>query len=151
MMNKQTTPDFVAIARRYEKLPPGPKAELRRVTEPDELALVPALYRLLPGIRTNNQWRRIAFFLPFVRHTDGGVNLGRKLAGKISEERLFQVLRSNEPNDLIQLRRLVQQVRPSADWQKVGEMLFFWNEPNKRRLVEDYFSPDSEPAKEAAS
>lgn len=150
-MSKQPIPDFVALARRYEQLPPGPKAELRRVVRPDDLGLIPAFYRLLSGVRINPQWQRIVYFLPFVHHAEGSSNLGQQLAGRVSEDRLFQVLRSTSPNDLIQLRRLVQQVEPRADWQKFGAMLYFWNESNKRRLVEDYFSPKSELEKDAAS
>lgn len=140
--------DFIAVARRYESLPPGPKAELRRAGKPEDLALIPAFYRLLPGIQTNPQWQRTVFFLPYVRHADKAPRLGQQLhQSGIDEKRLFQVLRSTSPNDLIQLRRLVQQSEPSADWAQLGPMLYFWSEKNKRRLVEDYFTPikDKEP------
>ncbi len=141
-MNKTSNPDFVALARRYGELGSGPKAELRRVARPEDLSLVPAFYRLLPGVQTDKRWRRVVFFLPFVRHADGGPRLGQALkkAG-VNEMRLFQVLRSTPPNDLIQLRRLVQQAEPAVDWQGLGESLFYWNEDRKRRLVEDYFTP----------
>ncbi len=142
MSKTNATPDFVALARRYAELGSGPRAELRRVAEPDDLKLVPAFYRLLPGIQTDVGWRRVVFFLPFVRHADGKLRLGQALkqAG-ISEMRLFQVLRSTGPNDLIQLRRLVQKTEPAVHWQRLGESLFYWNEDQKRRLVEDYFTP----------
>ena len=149
-MSKQSTPDFVALAQRYAELGSGPKAELRRVSKPDDLQLVPAYYRLLPGIHTDSKWRRVVFFLPFVRHGDSVLRLGQALkqAG-ISEMRLFQVLRSTKPNDLIQLRRLVQQAEPAVHWQRLGESLFYWGENQKRRLVEDYFTPIPETKKEA--
>ncbi len=144
--------DFADLARRYEQLGSGPRAELRRASKPDDLALIPAFYRLLPGIQTNASWQRVVFFLPFVRHREQGGKLGQKLkAGGISEPRLFQVLRSTPPNDLIQLRRLVQQVEPSVDWQHLGNTLFYWNEANKRRLIEDYFTPEPKTEKEATS
>lgn len=142
-------PDFVTLKARYEELGAGPRAELRRVARPDDLALIPAFYRLLPGIKTDARWQRIVFFLPFAAHVGQGDSLGRALAGKVKEERLFQVLRSNPPNDLIQLRRLVQQAEPRVDWRKMGKTLWFWGEISKRRLVEDYFSPASKPEKEA--
>lgn len=144
-------PDFVALKARYDDLGAGPKAELRRVTRPDDLALIPAFYRLLPGIQTDSRcrWKRIVFFLPFAAHIEQGSSLGQALAGKVKEARLFQVLRSNPPNDLIQLRRLAQQAEPRVDWQKTGKTLWFWNEISKRRLVEDYFSPASKTEKEA--
>lgn len=141
--------DFVAIVERYDKLSRGQKAELRRATL-DNLATIPAYYRLLPHIKTNKQWDRIVFFLPYMKHANSpeeAKSLGEQLATKISEERLFQVLRSTSPNDLIQLRRLVQQVEPTVDWQAFGEGLFFWNKDKKRRLLEDYFLHYSAPKK----
>jgi CRISPR system Cascade subunit CasB len=143
--------DFVAVARRFKELGSGPKAELRRVAKPDDLLLVPAFYRLLPGVKTNPQWQRVVFFLPFVRHMDSGLALGQQLSGRVTEERLFQVLRSSSPNDLIQLRRLVQQVEPTVNWQCLGESLYFWGEKSKRRLIEDYFTPVPKSEKEAES
>ena len=141
-MSKKSTPDFVALARRYAELGSGPKAELRRVTKPDDLQLAPAFYRLLPGIRTDVRWRRVVFFLPFVRHGDSKLQLGQALKkADIDKMRLFQVLRSTEPNDLVQLRRLVHQAEPAVHWQRLGESLFYWGENQKRRLVEDYFTP----------
>jgi CRISPR system Cascade subunit CasB len=142
-------PDFVALKARYGDLGAGPRAELRRVARPDDLALIPAFYRLLPGIQTDARWQRIVFFLPFAAHVEQGDSLGQALAGKVKEERLFQVLRSNPPNDLIQLRRLVQQAEPRVHWQQMGKTLWFWGEISKRRLVEDYFSPASKTEKEA--
>ena len=141
-MSKQSTPDFAALAQRYAELGSGPKAELRRVSKPDDLQLVPAFYRLLPGIHTDAKWRRVVFFLPFVRHADSKLKLGQTLKkADIDKMRLFQVLRSTEPNDLIQLRRLVQQAEPAVHWQRLGESLFYWGENQKRRLIENYFTP----------
>jgi len=143
--------DFVALVQHYAQLGNGSKAELRRVAKPDDLVLIPAFYHLLPGIRTDKRWQRVVFFLPYITHAENGATLGKQLAGKVSEERLFQVLRSTSPNDLIQLRRLVKQVDPVLDWQKLGAMLFYWNERAKRRLIEDYFLPPVDSKKEAVS
>lgn len=141
--------DFIALARRFKDLPPGPRAELRRVAKPQDLTLIPAFYRLLPGIKTNAQWQRVVFFLPVASHRDKTPGLGQQLAAKsISEARLFQVLRSSTPNDLIQLRRLVQQAEPSVDWQKLGETLYYWGDQKKRHLIEDYFTSQSKSKKE---
>ena len=141
--------NFVDIVERYNKrLSNGQRAELRRATL-ESIASIPAYYHLLPGIRTNSSWDRVVFFLPYVKHSDNAKTLGEQLAKKVSEERLFQVLRSRKPNDLIQLRRLVQQVEPTVDWQQFGKTLFFWNEDKKRRLLEDYFYHYSAPKKGA--
>ena len=132
--------DFNELADRYKKLGNGPRAELRRCARPEDVAMVPAFYRLLPGIKTDGRWQRLVYFLPYVKHLSGNDSLGAQLAkAKVSEKRLFQVLRSQSPNDLIQLRRLVQQAEPALDWQRFGEMLFFWNDDQKHRILEDYF------------
>lgn len=131
--------DYVALFERFKSLSKGHQAELRRVKTPADLALLPAYYRLFPGVKTDIRWQRVAFLLPFVHHKPDGGALGEKLADKISEARLFQVVRSDQPNDLIQLRRLVQQVEPTVNWPRLGETLFFWNDISKRNLLEDYF------------
>jgi len=151
-MTTSSTPDFIAVARRYAQLGAGPKADLRRVAKPDDLALVPAFYHLLAGIHTDARWQQLVFFLPCADHAEHGAGLGQQLAkAGISEARLFQVLRSTTPNDLIQLRRLVQQVQPRVDWQRLGAMLYYWNDRNKRRLIEDYFYPLADTEKDAKS
>jgi len=131
--------DFRAIAEQFEKMGNGPRAELRRCATPDDVAMVPAYYRLFFG-ETDMRHRRVAFFLPFVKHAPNSDSLWAQLGkGKISEQRLFLVLRSESPNDLIQLRRLVQQVEPQLDWAEFGKQLFFWNYDQKRRILEQFF------------
>ncbi len=132
--------DFKSLFDRFDRLGTGPRAELRRCATPQDVALVPAFYRLFSGIKTDTRHQRIAFFLPLAGHVEGGTGMGRQLAkAKISEKRMFQVLRSQPPNDLIQLRRLVQQAEPQLDWQKFGEMLYYWGDEQKRWLMEDFF------------
>ncbi len=142
--------DFVEIAHRFEKLSKGQKAELRRVASPEDVAMIPAFYRLFPGMKTDARWRRLAYFVSYIKHASGSETLGGKLAkADISEARLFQVIRSESPNDLIQLRRLVQQVEPALDWQRLGTALFFWGKKEKQRLLEDYFMNHTEKKEKA--
>ena len=144
-------PDFDDLKARYDDLGAGSRAELRRVARPDDLALTPAFYRLLSGIKADARWQRVVFFLAHVRHANTELRLGQALKlADIDETRLFQVLRSTVPNDLIQLRRLVQQADPAVHWQRLVESLFYWNEDQKRRLVEDYFTPVPKIEKEAS-
>lgn len=141
---------FVEIYHRFETLTDpksekrisGLEAEIRRATDPDNLAEKLLFYRLMnkTTLGTNEKGQRIAFFLPYVKHSKTADSLGKQLADAgISEMRLFQVLRSEEPNDLIQLRRLIEQIKPSLNWQDFGKMLYYWNKEQKRRLLEDYF------------
>ena len=144
-MEQQNIPDFMDIYNTWEQLSPGPKAELRRVSRPEELIEVPAFYRLFCG-KAQSEWekekyQRLIFCLPCIKHTGEEISLGKALArGKgVSEKRLFQVIRSNSPNDMIQLRRILQMIEPSANWPKAAKLLWYWNEHSKRDLLEDYF------------
>ncbi|MFQ5481023.1 MAG: type I-E CRISPR-associated protein Cse2/CasB [Thermodesulfobacteriota bacterium] len=139
---KAIMPNFTALWERYhDVLSAGHRAELRRVRCPDELRDVPALYRLLGGRRPNERWLRVVYMLPYLKHSLNGKSLGAQIAeANVSEARLFQVVRSEEPNDLVQLRRILQQVEPMVNIDKLGPDLFFWdNKRNKQKLVEDYF------------
>ncbi|MEW6380588.1 MAG: type I-E CRISPR-associated protein Cse2/CasB [bacterium] len=134
--------NFAELKTRFDSaLSNGQRAEIRRVRDPDELDWLPSFYRLLPtGAHADRQWRRIIFLLPFARQTDGAASLGAQLAkAKVSEARLFQIIRSNYPNDFLYLRRILQQVQPSLDWQQFGKMLYYWGDNTKRHILEDYF------------
>ncbi len=133
-------PDFVALYERYQQLKPGPKAELKRVANPDDLIEIPAFYRLLQGEHASPSMQRIIFCLPLITHIPDSDSLGQALAkANINEKRLFMVIRSQEPNDLIQLRRLLKLASPTVDWLKMAKTLYFWNDLYKRQLLEDFF------------
>ncbi len=136
-------PDFVALWERYNnnsRMTRGQQAELRRVSEPDDLTLKPALYRLFPGIQPRNQYLRIAFLLPWFAHQPSAASFGAQCAkSNINEARLFQVVRSDEPLDMIQIRRLAIQIKPQVDWSNFGKTIWFWGSHNKRELIETYY------------
>lgn len=136
-------PDFMALYDRYDKTQkqkPGLQAELRRVAQPSDLIEIPAFYRLLQDQKFIDRMQRLVFCLPLVKHQENGDSLGKALAkANINEKRLFMVIRSQEPNDLIQLRRLLRQAEPKVDWVSTAKTLFFWNDQSKRQLLEDFF------------
>lgn len=137
--------DFVKLYEHFKSLKErtsGLEAEIKRVASPAALVEIPSFYRLMAGTGSHKGWQRVVFFLPYVKHKEGADSIGKQLAtGGVNEMRLFQIIRSDSPNDIIQLRRLVQQVKPTVDWQYFGKTLYFWNysDRNKRRLLEDYF------------
>lgn len=144
-MKQQHHPEFMALYHAWEQLPNGAKAELRRVAKPDELLDVPAFYRLFSG-KAHAEWekrayQRLIFCLPYIKHSPDDVGLGKALTkGKeVSEKRLFQVVRADEPNDMIQLRRILQMTEPAANWPKVALSIWYWNDRAKRDLLEDFF------------
>ena len=141
MMSTQPQIEYESFWKSYCALDRGKQAELRRhARKPDDLGELPAYYALFHGIRPSRQHQRVAFFLPVCKHREGAPSIGEQLADrKISEMRIFQVIRSESPNDLIQLRRLCQHIEPEVDWRKFGEMLWYWGDKAKRQLLEDYF------------
>lgn len=133
-------PDFVALAARYKNLTPGQKAELRRLADPEEAGGKPAFYRLFPGQQATPQRQRLAFLLPWAEHRAGAKPLGAQLAqAKVSETRIYQMVRSEPENDLIQLRRLLQHAKPALDWEHFGKTLHYWGAQSKRQILEQFF------------
>lgn len=140
--------DYSELWQHYERLPNGPKADLRRVAGPDQVSLIATGYRLLPGIELSAGWRRLLFCLPWLRHKQGAGSLGAALAkAGIDEQRLFQIVRSEAPNDIVQLRRLLQRAEPLVDVGVVGKQLLYWQDSDKRRLLENYYLAWNEPAR----
>jgi CRISPR system Cascade subunit CasB len=141
-MADQTLPDFEKLLADYQhKLNNGQRADLRRAAEPDDLLDIPAFYFLIQGcgLVPGPQAGRIVYFLPYVGHRKGAKTIGRQMEEqKISETRLFQVIRAEKPEDLVYLRRLSQQMRPDVDWQEFGRMLYYWGKNSKRQLLQDY-------------
>jgi CRISPR system Cascade subunit CasB len=137
-------PDFVDLRQRFRQLGNGPKAELRRVARLDDVASLPAYYRWLGGRPPSRALERIAFLIPFAEHHAEAASIGRQLAkAKISEMRLFQLLRAEPPRDLEHLRRLLRQLHePSLNWRDFGRTLFYWGAISKRGILQDYFTTE---------
>lgn len=147
----ERTDDFMRLYQKWKQLAPGPRAELRRVNSPAELLEIPAFYRLFSGMGSKEwekeAYQRLIFCLPCIKgHTEQIISLGAVLAKKrggsqsaVSEKRLFQVIRSNAPNDMVQFRRILKMVEPTVNWPKAAETLWYWNDRSKRDLLEQYF------------
>ncbi len=143
--------DFMELYKKWQQLTAGQRAELRRVNNPGELLEVPAFYRLFSGMGSKewkkDAYQRLIYCLPCIQaHTDEPVSLGAALAKKrdgghpvVSEKRLFQVIRSNAPNDMIQLRRILKMAEPVINWPRAATTLWFWNDRSKRDLLEQFF------------
>jgi CRISPR system Cascade subunit CasB len=136
-------PDFAEYHARFERLPNGAKAGLRRAAEPDDLRDLPGLYHLFPGSRPSNQETLLAFFLPWCPALNSNTGFMNLCANSISEERIMQIARANPPDDLIALRRLVMQLHPAVGWLDLAPLLWYWGSKktgsSKRRLVEGYY------------
>lgn len=143
-------PNFVALRARYESeaFPTGARAELRRLADPESVALCPALYRLFPSQKPDDRHLRLVFLLPCCKHDARAKSLGAQLAAaKVSEARVLQVARAQAPLDLIQLRRLLAYVEPAVNWSEFGKAIWYWNDLAKRKLIEDYYLAKFAPIK----
>lgn len=154
-MAKET--DFMDLYQAWKSLSNGARAELKRCTKPNDLLEVSAFYRLFGG-RGEKEWQkkayqRLIFCLPCIEHTEQKISLGTALArskkgdrSSVSESRMIQVVRSEEPNDMIQLRRILKQVEPTVNWPLMAKQLWYWdyNERSKRDLLEHFFLNQSE-------
>ena len=160
--------DAMALYRAWDALDNGSSAQLRRVSEPDELRDVPAFYRLVQ----NSGWHdpkqqktllRAVFCLSagknVIKHIEpdsknpNGISLGKALARseKINERRIYQVLRSDWPQDMVQLRRLISHAEPVLHWPSLVAQLQWWTHENnrsRRELLEDFVLalPQNKPA-----
>lgn len=135
-------PNFVHLKQQYDDLPKGAQADLRRVRTPDNIADLPAYYRWLGSIPPSANMQRIAYLMPFVVQNPETQSLGRQLAASnISEMRMFQMLRSEAPRDLENLRRLIIQAKPKLDWREFGKTLYYWGPTSKRRILHNFFTP----------
>ncbi len=147
----------------YQALSNGDKATIRRCVEPDDLLITPSFLRLiretlanfkdpeLVNVRTFfsdlSRSARVVYLLPFIDHRPQGNSLGAAFSKqKISERRLFIVMRSEYPQDLIQLRRLCQQIKDEPlDALKLSKQVFNWgkeknhSEFSKRQLLKDFY------------
>lgn len=140
-------PDFSGFYAAWQRLPTGPRAEIRRVKEPDELLDLPAFYRLVEPFGWNTdlppwerqRWQRLVFLVNHIENK-GEHSLGKALAlsGDINEKRLFQIVRSDYPSDVIQLRRVLKQVEPGVNWKKMAKQIWAWDKYRKRSLMEDF-------------
>jgi len=148
--------DYLKLVERYQQLDNGQKAMLRRATSPDDMMGIAAFYQLISATKFQlkqyeKQAAQLVYFLPWIQQRANGKPLGRSLHEHgISEKRLFLVVRRDPPDDLIQLRRVVQQIKPIAyaDWSELGNLLFYWGKKNKHQLMRDFYIAASPPVQE---
>lgn len=139
---------FITLSEKYLELGNGAKADLKRASAPSDLLSLGAFFRLC-RVETNlPQYARVVFILPWLAHKKD-ITLGELFYSGdgrrgISEARMVQMLRSDWPQDIICLRRMIWQsvgrhAEKGADWSKLGEQLFYWGENNKQRILQDYY------------
>lgn len=152
-LKTKTLPDFIALKQKFDKnLSNGQRAEIRRTSNIEDLELIPAVYHLgyRPLERGHQGLLNVIYFLPYADNLETPQSLGKQLVNsRINETRVFQVIRSESPQDLYYLRRILQQVKPTVNWLDFGKMLYFWNgEYSKKQFLEDYFTAQNSDSKD---
>lgn len=141
--------DAMGLYHAWGKLDSGDSVQLRRVSTPDELRDIPTFYRLVQPFGWNDPQNhypllRMVFCLSagknVVKHTDEKISLGKALAksNKINERRIFQLIRTESPGDMVQLRRLLIHAEPVLNWPLLAKQLIWWGKQDRRQLLEDF-------------
>lgn len=144
---EKTGIDYLDLLKRYEALGNGAKADIKRVASPHDLRYLGTFFRLCESEKNLSQLSRVVFILPWLRHQEGK-RLGRLFnenpKNSVSEARVIQMMRSETPQDLICLRRMIWQVagrhaEKSVDWNILGPQLYYWGDLNKQKILQDYY------------
>lgn len=146
---------FADVRERYEFFSRGEKAQIgKRIGTPEDLALIPAFYKLFPGVTPSAWHYRVAFMVPFIGYSNDGYSLGQYIAAQERlnkagnlERRILQIARAlpNQNQDIIYLRRLMMRFdEPAINWNLSGLAQFFSideekNMNGKKILIEQYF------------
>ncbi|CCP01684.1 CRISPR-associated protein, Cse2 family [Erwinia amylovora Ea644] len=137
--------DAKALYENWLQLDPGSKAKIRRATQPDDLMDIPAFYLLVAPFGWPQQryaLLRMVFCLSAGKirpSEDDKQSIGRVFADKgISQPRIFQVIRADYPNDMVQLRRLIIHAEPEVYWPGFAQQLYGWYKSDRRKLLEDF-------------
>lgn len=144
---EQETSVYLDIWENYQLLGNGAKADIKRVAKPNDLLSIGALFRLCKQRDNLQRYARVVYILPWLGHKKGetlGALFGSDPKHRVSEARLFQMLRAEYPNDIIALRRIIWQAagrhaEKSVDWNELGKQLFYWGDFNKQRILQDYY------------
>ncbi|UWS28590.1 type I-E CRISPR-associated protein Cse2/CasB [Erwinia pyrifoliae] len=133
------------LYQNWSELDPGSKAKIRRATRPDDLMDIPAFYLLVaPSGWPQHRYAllRMVFCLSAGKirlSEDKQQSIGRAFAEKgISQPRIFQVIRADYPNDMVQLRRLIIHAEPEVYWPAFARQLYGWYQSDRRKLLEDF-------------
>ena len=139
---------FVKLKNEYDRNEKN-YFKIKRAQLPSDLREMSDFYDLLKkipaehkeGLRRNlTQFSRIIYMFPYVKHSEKAKRLGESLSHKITEFRMKQFMKTQGEQEIRVLRNLCRiSESPYVNTEKVGRMLFYWNDNQKRRIVEDYY------------
>lgn len=138
--NRADSPDFVSLKERFERMTVqiGKRtlascSATRRFDDETCTVSTPARQTSKQAVFTD------CFLAAWVNHQSNAAHFSAQCAkAKINEIRMFQTARSDDPMDMIQLRRIAMQIKPHVDWTLFGNMLRYWPH-TKRDFIENYY------------
>ncbi|MGV3345023.1 type I-E CRISPR-associated protein Cse2/CasB [Enterobacteriaceae bacterium LUAb1] len=138
--------EAMVLYKAWYDLDRGNKAVLRRAATPEALLEIPSFYMLISPFgwpRHASAWLKMVFCLTSdtITHSDDpSLSLGYSLAknGNVNSHRLLQLLRLEEPDDIVQLRRLLTHTKPTLHWPSLAKQLQGWGKDERRALLEDF-------------
>jgi len=148
----ERTIDAMALYNAWSDLDKGSKAKLRRADTPDKLMEIPVFYQLAGQFGWPEQryaLQRMIFCLVagVIKNSDDkDLSLGKALAKqaklakseKGSMQRIIQLIRQEPPNDMVQLRRLLNHAEPVLHWPSLAKQLQWWSKYDRRTVMEDF-------------
>ena len=139
---------FVTLKAEYDR---NEKSyfRIKRALLPSDLKEMSDFYDLLKKIpseyqedlRSNlSQFSRVVYMFPYIRHSSKAKRLGESLSESITKFRMTQFMKTQDESAIRVLRNLCRIAEnPYVNMEKVGRMLFYWNDNQKRKIVEDYY------------
>ena len=143
----ESKPFYLDLCERYQKMGNGAKADIKRVSFPKELLSLGAFFRLCRKENDLFKYANVVFILPWLGHKKG-MTLGSVFYGdskhRVSEARMIQLQRSDYPQDIVGLRRIIWQAtgrhaEQTVDWEIFGPQLFYWGNHYKQKILQDYY------------
>lgn len=150
-----------ALRERYDGLPAGARAALRRLGAADDLLLEGVFWRLVGEAKIPEADRarmaHVVACFDSANHVARAEPFGRWLRRTVFDGvkdadlptravRVRRLLAARDRNELVhQLRRLVrhgfQKTRRGVDWAALGADILWWGDGVRRRWAQDFFAP----------
>lgn len=150
-MGNNVREHILEMFHNYEKLDNGKKAAIRRAKSPEDMRNIGSFYTILPKDCHKNprsgeisQYARVAYLFPIVSHSDDASPVGKILAkAGVRDNRINVISRSDTDNGPDNLKRALQQAvqkgYKSVNWGELGEILYYWGERSKQRILEAFY------------
>lgn len=148
-------PDFIVLYTLFRRLDARSVKKIRGALNPNDLFYCPPFYRLLVEFNIKREdrfsWSRLVYCLPYLTHSENGRGLGHALARlpiAFKRSQLSRVMLSSYPDDIIELRDLLNLVHPIINWEIFAHTLWHWEYGLKQSILHDFIHAQMSMAEE---